>query len=121
MTVTQATPVASAGLGWRFVAFCIDAALSWGVAMLITRSPHTGGWSTVVFLVEYAVLIAFGGQSAGMRVVGLRVVRVSRAAPVGWWVVPRTLLVALLIPVLFTDRHGRGLHDRASDTAVVRT
>ncbi|OOK67959.1 putative conserved membrane protein [Mycobacterium kansasii] len=34
--------------------------------------------------------------------------------------VARGLLIALVIPPLFTDSDGRGLHDRLTGTAVVR-
>jgi len=34
--------------------------------------------------------------------------------------VVRGLLLSLVVPALFTDWDGRGLHDRASGTAVVR-
>jgi hypothetical protein len=33
----------------------------------------------------------------------------------------RTLLLFLLVPALIYDRNGRGLHDRLTDTAVVRS
>ena len=32
----------------------------------------------------------------------------------------RTALLLLLVPALITDRDGRGLHDRAAGTVVVR-
>ena len=56
-----------------------------------------------------------------MALVGLRVVRVDRDAPVNpWRALLRTFLLFLLVPALVWDRDGRGLHDRYSDTAVVR-
>jgi uncharacterized RDD family membrane protein YckC len=44
---------------------------------------------------------------------GVYHVRVVRAAA-------RGLLISLVIPALFTDSDGRGLHDRITGTAVVR-
>jgi hypothetical protein len=35
--------------------------------------------------------------------------------------VVRGLLIALVVPALFTDADGRGLQDRATATAVVRS
>jgi uncharacterized RDD family membrane protein YckC len=35
-------------------------------------------------------------------------------------IVVRTLLLFLLVPAVVFDRDGRGLHDRLSETAVVR-
>lgn len=117
-------PGSAVGLGPRFVAFAVDAVLSWLVATIPAGSVHTGIWSTLVFLVEYAVLVGLGGQSAGMRLTGLRVISVARRtqhAGIGWWAVPRAVLLALIFTVLFTDRDGRGLHDRATGTVVVRS
>ena len=107
------------GFGPRLLAFAVDGLLSWLVATLIVGGLRTGIWTTIVYVVEYGVLVALGGQSAGMRLTGIRVLPVGRDR-IGWWVLPRTLLMALLLPVLFTDRDLRGLHDRASGTVVVR-
>ena len=35
--------------------------------------------------------------------------------------VVRTVLLCLLVPALLVDADGRGLHDRLTQTAVVRT
>lgn len=102
----------------RFAAFALDAVLSWLVAALFV-GPRTGWYSTLVFLVEYAFLVGVSGQSAGMKLYGLRVLRLTGRS-VGWWAVPRAVMIGLLVPVLFTDRDGRGVHDRATGTAVVR-
>jgi uncharacterized RDD family membrane protein YckC len=62
------------------------------------------------------------GQTPGMRLAKLRVVRVDRTASVGVWrSAVRTIGVILLIPALIRDREGRSLHDRLTQTAVVRT
>ena len=37
-----------------------------------------------------------------------------------WRGVVRTALLVLLVPALVVDANGRGLHDRLTDTAVVR-
>jgi uncharacterized RDD family membrane protein YckC len=70
----------------------------------------------------YTALLPTAGQTFGMRLLGLRVIRVPGGGPVG--VVRafvRALLVVLTIPALFTDRDGRGWHDKAVGTAIVRT
>jgi uncharacterized RDD family membrane protein YckC len=52
---------------------------------------------------------------------GLRVIRVDRDAPVNAWrTLLRTFLLMLFIPAVVFDKDGRGLHDRYTDTAVVR-
>ena len=49
---------------------------------------------------------------------GPRRPRGARSIP--WRAVVRTLLLFLLVPAVVFDRDGRGLHDRLTDTAVVR-
>ncbi|AMC68982.1 membrane protein [Mycobacterium tuberculosis] len=52
---------------------------------------------------------------------GLVVVAVGGRRPVGIGrLVVRGLLIGLVVPPLFTDSDGRGLHDRLTATAVVR-
>jgi uncharacterized RDD family membrane protein YckC len=68
----------------------------------------------------YAVLLPTTGQTLGMRVARIRVLRLKG----GLLAVPaafvRGLLVALTLPALFTDREGRGLHDKLVGSVVVR-
>jgi uncharacterized RDD family membrane protein YckC len=48
-------------------------------------------------------------------------VRVSRSVAVDpLRAIGRTALLCLLVPAVIFDRDGRGLHDRLTDTAVVR-
>lgn len=60
------------------------------------------------------------GQSLGMRLLAVRVIRTDRAVPIGLpRAVVRTALLVLLVPALVVDRAHRGLHERVTDTAVV--
>jgi hypothetical protein len=57
-----------------------------------------------------------------MRVAGLVVVRARDGGkPQLQWVVVRTVLLAVLVPALVVDGHGRALHDRAAGLATLRT
>jgi uncharacterized RDD family membrane protein YckC len=102
-------------------AFLTDVVLSALVAGLFTAPELPRNWSLVVFLAEY---VAFGvafGQTPGMRLFGLRLVRVDRPGRVGVLrVVLRTALIALLVPALIRDSDGRCLHERFTQTALVR-
>jgi hypothetical protein len=56
-----------------------------------------------------------------MYLFGLRVVRVSKDVAIGpLRALGRTALLVLFIPALVFDRDNRGMHDRLTDTAVVR-
>jgi len=73
-----------------------------------------------VFGLEVAVLTWLAGASFGQRLLGLRVVRLD-GSPLGLWrSVARTALLCLAIPALIWDRDGRGLHDKAVTSVVVR-
>ncbi len=132
---------AVAGFGARAGAFAVDALLSGLVARLFfpVRDLDTPQASTtlaplVAFALLYVVGLALTGQTPGMRLLRLRVVPVRSGARAGGTgpgsaggplpgLVPtalRTALLMLLVPALISDRDGRGLHDRASGTVVVR-
>jgi uncharacterized RDD family membrane protein YckC len=61
------------------------------------------------------------GHSFGQRVVGIAVRRLD-GEPVGFSrAAIRTILLIAVVPVFFVDRDGRGLHDRAAGTVLVRS
>ncbi|MGV1005844.1 MAG: RDD family protein [Candidatus Nanopelagicales bacterium] len=121
-------PVTGAGslapFGLRLLAVSID----WLAATLIVRAafrevPAASSTSSflvlAVFAIEVALLTWLGGASFGQRLVGLSVRgRTRRLGLLGS--VVRTLLICLVIPPAVWDSDGRGLHDRAVDSVVVR-
>ena len=115
-------PGSVAPAGPRLGAFLVDVVLSSLVAALFTAPDLPRNRSLLVFAVLYFGFTVLVGQTPGMRLLKLRVVRLDRKAPVGTWrAALRTLGVILVIPALFRDREGRSLHDRLTQTAVVRT
>src|SRR5262245_46123398 len=69
----------------------------------------------LAFLLEELVLVGLSGQTIGMRMAGIRVVRVRDSGRQTWpWIAVRTLLLALLVPAFIWDRDLRGTHDRAA-------
>ena len=104
----------------RIGAYAVDAVASALVAFLfVHRSPQL--WSLIPFAVDYVAGILVAGRTLGMYLFGLRVIRVDRDEAVGpFRAVARTALLSILLPALIFDRDGRGLHDRFTDTAVVR-
>lgn len=78
--------------------------------------------SVLVWFVITALMISLFGFTAGKALFGLRVVRLDGRPMVGpLRAVPRTVLTALLLPAAIGDADGRGLHDKATGTVVVRT
>jgi len=108
---------------------CIASALVAGLFVAGIGKNHDiahrlpGSWSLIPFAVDYVVGLVLGGQTLGMHLCGIRVVRVDKHA--GERILPlhaaaRTLLLMLLVPAVIVDKDGRGLHDRVTGTAVVR-
>ena len=114
--------------GRRAVAFAVDAIASGLVARLVDPVDTSGTLDLSVGLLPLAVLalvyvvgLLLVDRTPGMRLLGVRVTRLDGA---GVGLVPaalRTALLLLLVPAVITDRDGRGLHDRAAGTAVVRS
>lgn len=107
--------------GARVGAFLVDILLSGLVAGLFTAPELPRNWSLVVLFAQYVVFTAFFSQTPGMRLFGIRLARVDQPAPLGVVrALVRTILLVLLIPALIWDADGRGMHDRAAGTAVIR-
>lgn len=112
--------------GLRLWAFLVDALASAFVAALFVRGAGVtghlpGSWSLIPLAIDYVVGLMLGGRTLGMYLFGLRVVRVDQPVPIGLVrTLLRTVLLFALVPALVWDRDGRGLHDRFTDSAVVR-
>lgn len=109
-------------IGRRIAAILID----WGIAMLIALlvAPYnTGGysWATyLVFIVMQILFIPTIGGSVGHRLTGSRVVPIAGGWVGPWRPVVRTVLLALVIPVLVWDSDQRGFHDKIAGTVLIR-
>jgi len=114
-------PGSLAGFGSRAAAFLVDAVGAALFAGLFTAPRLPGNWSLLTFgLLTVGTLVAFG-QTPGMRLLGLRLAHPRPSGRLALWRgVVRTALLLLLVPALLVDANGRGLHDRLTDTAVVR-
>jgi uncharacterized RDD family membrane protein YckC len=109
--------------GRRLGAFLIDGVLSVPIALIFTRPPGPAYSLAVtgIFLVQRIVMTALTGHSFGQRVAGIAVRRLD-GKPVGFSAAAiRTVLLVVAVPVFFVDKQGRGLHDRAAGTVLVRT
>ena len=122
-------PGSLAPAGPRVGAFVVDALASGLIAALLvqTRGGHgvsghlPGSWSLIPFALDYVLGVLVAGRTLGMYLFGLRLVRVDRVEAVGpVRILGRTVLLLVLIPAVIWDRDGRGLHDRITETAVVR-
>jgi uncharacterized RDD family membrane protein YckC len=117
----------AAGFGRRLGAIAVDWVLAILVAALFVGpdalvAPGFNWWVLGVWYVLTAVPVAVFGASAGMTAIGIRVASIDSAPVIG---VPRaalrTALIAVVVPPLLRDDDGRGWHDRAARTIVVRS
>ncbi len=114
-------PGSLASFGTRVVAYAVDAIAAALVAGLFTAPSPPGNWSLLSFTIITVGTLAVFGQTPGMRLLGLRLAHPRQGERLALWrAVVRTALLCLLVPALVVDADGRGLHDRLTDTAVVR-
>lgn len=114
-----AGPGSVAGFGRRFGALAVDWLPCSVLAQLFTSNP--GLSALVLFAVLTVVSVTAFGCTPGHAAVGLRVVMLDGSRPGFGPAVIRTVLICLAIPPLLTNADGRGLHDRAASTIVLRT
>ncbi len=115
-----------ARMGRRIAALFVDWLIAYGLAAL----AMTVGWVTlstlstavlVIWFVLGAASVRLFGFTPGQYALGLIVVPVDNRVHVGLGrALIRGFLIALVIPPLITDTDLRGLHDRLTNTAVVR-
>jgi uncharacterized RDD family membrane protein YckC len=110
-----------ATFGSRVVAFLVDALASSLIAGIFTAPHLPENWALLALGVIYVFSLVLFGQTPGMRLLGLRLAHPRQGQRLAVWrAVVRTALLFLLVPALIVDADGRGLHDRLTDTAVVR-
>ncbi len=130
-----ATAPEAPGFGRRLAAFAVDWVLSVLVTYLVLPydlytgegpEPSTflglpeGSWVVLgVFALLNVVLVSLTGSTVGHRLLSLQVWQV-RPGPFPVQVVVRTLLACLFVPGLIVLGDGRGLHDLAAGTRLVR-
>ncbi|AWK72206.1 hypothetical protein CBI38_12090 [Rhodococcus oxybenzonivorans] len=119
-------PGALVGTGRRLAALMIDWVSSAGVAALIIGdNPLEGPLSSVTLLVWFVVGIAavtLFSFTPGQLCLGIRVARVDGPVRVGFVrALVRQALLVFVVPGTITDVDGRGMQDRATGTALVRT
>ena len=114
----------------RVIAFLADIAasgLASGLVLAFLAHPtdrQRQAAGLAVLFVESALLVALTGQTLGMRVTGLQVLRLkdpTRVPGLAAVIIRTVPLIASLGLVGFFTKDGRGLHDLAAGTVVVRS
>jgi hypothetical protein len=119
-------PRSLAPMGRRIGALFVDWLMAYGLAALAMTVGlvTTATLSTavlIIWLLLGAVSVRLFGFTPGQFALGLLVVPVDGRLHVGFGrALVRGLLIALVVPPLVSDTDMRGLHDRVTNTAVVR-
>ena len=116
-------------LGRRLAAITIDWLASYAIAFAFfagggsysDRLEGTRFSTPLIFVAEYAILIALSGASFGHRLLRLKVVDFNHGGLPGFsQVLVRTGLMAIVITAITYDEDGRGIHERFSQTKLER-
>ncbi|ANY05206.1 RDD family protein [Pseudonocardia sp. HH130630-07] len=116
-----------AGFGRRVLALCIDWLLAYLLVLLVggaeaLATTEFRWWVLGTWFVVTVLMVAVLGATPGHLALRMRVARTDMGQQVG---IPkaliRTAMIAVVLPPFFLDSDGRGWHDRASTTIVVRT
>ena len=110
----------------RVAALVLDWLLALGIGLLVVKlwdgAPDQASTNLLVWVVMSVVSVWLFAFTPGQAAFGMGVVRVDEPMRVG---LPRAffrvLLTVFIMPPLINDIDGRGLHDRATQTAVIRT
>ena len=114
-------------LGRRFAALMLDwlscyfivTAMSGGIGSAVPNRPFyvSGLFFTQIFMLSW-----LQGASLGHRIFGIRIVRYVDSGPIN--ALQALIRSALLLTVIFAitfDEEGRGLHERFSQTILIRS
>lgn len=116
--LAEGGPTSMAGWGRRILAVLID----WFIALFISTVWFEGHPLVTLgfYVLLQVVLVSLLGTTVGKRIAGIQVVRVggAMAGPVKTLI--RTGLWCLVVTPFMIDADGRGLHDRAAGTVLIR-
>lgn len=122
----QRGPGSQASVARRMGAVAIDWLICLAAATLISANTNAlGDTATLTYLLWLVLGIVTGwlfARTPGMMMLGMGVARIDAEAPVGFWrAAVRTVLTGFIFPAALVDADGRGMHDRATNTTVIRS
>lgn len=120
----ESGPGALASVMRRAVGITLDWLASMLLAIVICNfTTALGGVSTltlVIFCIVSVVSVWLFARTPGQAMLGMGVARIDAADRVGFIrALARTALTVFIFPPIMVDSDGRGLHDRATQTAVI--
>jgi uncharacterized RDD family membrane protein YckC len=115
-------PGSISSMSRRIVALFIDWLICTFIVIALIR-PVQGDveiWTLIIFAAQDFILTAFTGFTVGKRLLRIRVARLDGKMIGPVWGGLRTLLLLTAVLPLLVNRDLRGLHDRASNTVVLK-
>lgn len=110
------------GMARRIAALFVDWLIALGIAAIIMRGGSASSLTLLVWFVIGVGAVTMFGFTPGQYFLRLRTVRIDAPVPVGIVrALARQALLVFVVPALFTDSDGRGMHDRATGTALVHS
>ncbi|PFG28358.1 hypothetical membrane protein [Corynebacterium renale] len=121
-----AGPRSLASVARRAGGVAIDWLIAWIIAGFIAMFTSVLGDVATLTLILFALIGIITGwlfaATPGQMALGMGIARVDAEERVGLWrALVRTLLTCVILPAALVDTDGRGMHDRATGTAVLRT
>ncbi|NBO45623.1 MAG: RDD family protein [Actinobacteria bacterium] len=113
-----------AGFGQRVLALSLDWALSSVLTLLLGARYASPSYNLTVFILTAVLMwlaVTVTGASLGQHAVGIAVARLSGGRLPLLHALVRTALLMLVFPAVITDSDGRGLHDKAVGSVVIKS
>lgn len=123
-----------ASLGTRIGALVVDWAFAYAIVgiLVVISGPGALGGESFAAVTSWAVPVTWAvigvvcvwlfAQTPGQALLGIGTARVDADERVGFVrSLARVIFIFFLIPPLVQDEDGRGMHDRATGTALIRT
>ena len=119
--VSLARRMAAITLDW-LASYLIAIVFFSGSGTFLERTAHAGVPALIIFFIEYFLLIALQGASAGHRIFRMKIVNFYNGdRPTILQALIRSLLMVIVITAVTYDENGRGIHERLSKTKIILT
>jgi uncharacterized RDD family membrane protein YckC len=111
-----------ASQGKRFIAICIDWAISWSMATLLTPSliPKSSFSTLLIFFIQVFLVTYLLQSSMGQFLVGIKIIDRNTYGRIGFSrTLVRTILIILVLPAIFT-KDSEPYHNLITNSRAIR-
>ena len=111
-----------ASQGKRFIAICIDWAIAWSMATLLTPSviPKSSFSTLLIFFIQVLLVTYLLQSSMGQFLVGIKIIDRNTYGRIGFSrTLVRTILIVLVLPAIFT-KESEPYHNLLTNSRAIR-